>query len=869
MSNEDELLGMHMITSTPKHPIILQMDLSDGRQKIDIRFSAHPDHKPQNMSRYRLQANLQLVAGVMRHRAKDRQCLAISFQDPPKYYRLTSNPEKTHDAGAEQWKEWPKMWERQTDIDNDMQARDTEPISLVRTDPIIDTGRWLTYRLDLKHDDETIRRVDEFCLALNHHNIQVKEVSDLPLLNRTETEAWKYLDPHKASQPSDLHQMQDDLVHLDFDVRYQLEACISQHCINEYNMKLAFFQQLSGLDKATALNLLENVADSRFMYHDPMTIFFAPELRASRKRRAPLGCVLMHAVTITPTTLRISTPTVEVSNRVIRDYSHHQDRFLRVKFEDEDYIGRLWASATSSNQEEVYSRIERALKQGIDIAGRHYDFLASGCSQFREHGGYFFARLPNLNADMVREKLGQFQVINVVAKYAARIGQCFSTTRSVRQLPRNLNCVTINDVKGKVDQKVYCFTDGVGGVSPFVAQLIADEFRINCPAGDYPSVFQFRMGGNKGVLAVDPELKGITVALRPSQRKFESNTQGLEIIRVSSYATAYLNQQIILVLSSLGVPDKVFVDKMVNELKRIDLAMTHRQTALDLLLKNVDFNQVTVAMAEMIMDGFMETKEPFVLSLLQLWRAWRMKFLKEKAHMAAEQGAFVLGCTDETKTLSMNDAGGLPEIFIQVKDDTGNYKPQEGICLLARNPSLHPGDVRVVKAVFCSKLLHLKDVVVLPQKGDRDLANMCSGGDLDGDDYLVMWDKALFPPESGWNYSPMDFTPPIPRMGVGVVTKDQLTENFINYIKNDRLGTVATLHRAWADWHSKAGGVKHENCQRLAQLHSIAVDFPKSGIPAEIDEYLYQPPKWPHWMEKKGKPKDKIHHSKAVLGQLY
>ena len=62
--------------------------------------------------------------------------------------------------------------------------------------------------------------------------------------------------------------------------------------------------------------------------------------------------------------------------------------------------------------------------------------------------------------------------------------------------------------------------------------------------------------------------------------------------------------------------------------------------------------------------------------------------------------------------------------------------------LLARNPSLHPGDVRIVRGVDVPALHHLKDVVVVPQTGDRPIVNMSSGGDLDRDEFLVIWDRA-------------------------------------------------------------------------------------------------------------------------------
>lgn len=54
----------------------------------------------------------------------------------------------------------------------------------------------------------------------------------------------------------------------------------------------------------------------------------------------------------------------------------------------------------------------------------------------------------------------------------------------------------------------------------------------------------------------------------------------------------------------------------------------------------------------------------------------------------------------------------------------------------------------------------------------------------------------------------------------------------------------------------------------LAALHSKAVDYVKTGEPAEMPKRL-RPRKWPHFMEKKFKPKDATYHSNKILGQLY
>lgn len=55
---------------------------------------------------------------------------------------------------------------------------------------------------------------------------------------------------------------------------------------------------------------------------------------------------------------------------------------------------------------------------------------------------------------------------------------------------------------------------------------------------------------------------------------------------------------------------------------------------------------------------------------------------------------------------------------------------------------------------------------------------------------------------------------------------------------------------------------------RLASLHSMAVDYVKTGEPAIMPREL-SPRKWPHFMEKKHRSKDKTYVSRKILGRLY
>lgn len=473
---------------------------------------------------------------------------------------------------------------------------------------------------------------------------------------------------------------------------------------------------------------------------------------------------------------------------------------------------------------EVFTRVKRAMINGLMIGDRHYEFLAFGNSQFREHGAYFIAPLPHFSAQRIRDWMGMFKDIKGVALYASRLGQCFSTTRAISG--------SKVEIKQSTDVKVgkYCFTDGVGKISAFLAQLAASELGIDQSMTGAPSVYQFRLGGCKGVLAVSPDAKMREIHIRPSQYKFPTNHEGLEIIRWSQFAASTLNRQLILILSSLGVPDSTFIQKLKMQLSNLERAMKEEKVALALLQKDIDANQMTLTIAAIILDGFFANKEPFLTSLLRLWRAWSIKYLKEKARILVNDGALLLGCTDETGQLKgyqtaspgsdMRDdkEASLPEIFVQLSKGPHD-KPQvvKGPMLLARNPSLHPGDIRVVCGVDIPQLRHLKDVVVFPQTGDRDIPSMCSGGDLDGDDFLVMWDRDLLAHD--WNQEPMDFSP-LERVAINrEITMNDITSFFVTYMKNDTLPSIAHAHVAQADFADD--GVKDEKCKSFESVRSI------------------------------------------------
>ncbi|KAF2632565.1 RdRP-domain-containing protein, partial [Macroventuria anomochaeta] len=861
-TGEMSLVNMHEVDTIGRVQIMLNL----RRKELEIQFPLTIDDETHQFCFLLPISQLSYI-----HKTQDgsgSSALIIPFDRPPHFFvqkKPTMSDDTPFPTKERVWNIWSTFFRKTDVVDSCTREKmQVQPLMDHKGSAIIDIGHWTIYRLSFDNGTLPGPKFKEFRSALVDFGVTFQDCDQFTIssghpssLSNMLGEEFTGTHSHlKASHKTSFFEdFAVDQVHLTFPVRYQLEACLSNGYIKESSVTRDFLTKLASMDARRAIHILEKVVDKQYVYYDPMDIFKI-RLKITSQRSIPKHCVMERSVNITPTMMHVASPTMEVSNRITRQYVADADRFIRVKFSDEKGEGAI-RNISGDRAGELFNRVSRAMRNGIVVAGRYYEFLAFGNSQFREHGAYFYAPTSTKSAHDIRVTLGQFDHIKTVAKYGARLGQCFSTTRAMQT---TVNVHKIPDI----ERNGYTFTDGVGKLSLFLAQMAAQDLGLYNAFDDPPSLYQFRLGGCKGVLALDPAITKKEVHIRPSQFKFEAPYTGLEIIRCSSLATPFLNRQIIVILSDLGVPDDVFIRKQQQMVNAYELAMTDKTEALNCLLKHIDMNQTTLTMASMVLEGFLDTQEPFMMSLLNLWRASAIKELKKKARIAIDEGAFVLGCVDESGTLrghrdepqSRLDAtreekiSTLPEIFIQVDDTSrkGHYKVIEGICVLARNPSLHPGDIRVVRAVDVPALHHHKNVVVLPQTGDRDLANMCSGGDLDGDDYMVLWDQNLIP----------KIVDPIDISEVG--------DFFVTYMKNDSLGQIAHAHLAQAD--DQPSGVDSNICLELAKLHSQAVDYSKSGIPA-IMEHTLRPMKWPHFMEKRHLPTNRIYQSKNILGMLY
>ncbi|KAI4158772.1 MAG: hypothetical protein LQ342_007167 [Letrouitia transgressa] len=392
---------------------------------------------------------------------------------------------------------------------------------------------------------------------------------------------------------------------------------------------------------------------------------------------------------------------------------------------------------------------------------------------------------------MVIKDLGDFSAIRSPAKCAARIGQAFSQTFSSVALSRSA-IREIPDVK----RNNRVFSDGVGA---------------------------------KGMISLDSRLHGEALCLRRSMIKFEApNSIDIEICGAGfKPLPLYLNRPLIKILEDLGVPDWSFVYLQAEAVEQLRITTLNPVNAANFLQRNLIGKAARLSwlIRKLSYIGMSFQDDHFLRSVLELAVLIQLKELKYRSRIYVENGMTVYGIMDETDFLEEG------QIYCSVQNDKSGMV-LTGRVVITRNPALHPGDVQCVDAVDAPKGSPLRDVhncVVFSSKGKRDLPSQLSGGDLDGDLYNIIYDNDLFPQRT---CEPADYAI-APPLDIGrEVTRSDMTAFFILFMENDQLGRISTLHQTLAD--QKADGTFDPQCILLAQLASTAVDFSKTGIPADL-----------------------------------
>ncbi|KAL5987597.1 RNA-dependent RNA polymerase 2 [Asimina triloba] len=670
---------------------------------------------------------------------------------------------------------------------------------------------------------------------------------------------------------------------LAYEVLFQVNALVHSQKISGPMVVNDLLDRLSGLPVETANGILLKLNKMQSTCDDP--VMFIQEYLKSMKRnqKHPLpssqrmlqsqNLMSCHRVLVTPCRVFFLGPELETNNYVVKHYAEYANDFLRVSFVDEDW-SKLPSDALSTRIEhglfstpfktKIYSRILSVLQDGFTIGSKRFEFLAFSASQLRSNSIWMFASNEKVTAENIRDWMGHFTKIRSVSKCAARMGQLFSSSLQTFCVPPQ-DVQIIPDIEVVTDGMKYCFSDGIGKISLSFARLVAQQ----CGLDYVPSAFQIRYGGYKGVIAVD-RTSFRKLSLRQSMLKFESKNIMLCITKWSESMPCYLNREIISLLSTLGIEDEKFELMQKEQIECLDKMLTDRDVALN-VLEGTAGGEMRATLTKMLLQGYEPNVEPYLSMMLKSHREFQLHDMRSRCRIFVQKGRVLMGCLDETGSLDYGQAyiritltraeleNSSQKFFHRVDEKTSVIV---GRVVVTKNPCLHPGDIRVLQAVYESIFEEsgLTDCIVFPQKGKRPHPNECSGGDLDGDLYFICWDENLIPSSTN---APMDYIGRRPRLMDHEVTLEEIQKFFIDYMINDGLGIISTAHVVHADREPMK--CRSSKCVQLANLHSMAVDFAKTGAPAEMPRAL-KPKEYPDFLEREDRP---VYTSPGILGKLY
>ncbi|XP_007036161.2 PREDICTED: RNA-dependent RNA polymerase 2 [Theobroma cacao] len=670
---------------------------------------------------------------------------------------------------------------------------------------------------------------------------------------------------------------------LAYEILFQLNSLVHTQKISIASVDTDLIDILRVLPVETAVMILQKFHKLLSTCYNPVSFVkenlpvsernFQSRPLSSFKRLIDHNVMSCHRALVTPSKIYCLGPELETSNYVVKNFAEYASDFMRVSFVEEDW-GKLSANAISTSVQlgifskpfrtKIYHRILSVLQHGIVIGDKRFEFLAFSASQLRSNSVWMFASNDKVTAEDVREWMGCFKKIRSVSKCAARMGQLFSSSLPTLVVPVQ-DVKIIPDIEVTSDGINYCFSDGIGKISLPFAREVAQK----CGLNDTPSAFQIRYGGYKGVVAVDRN-SFRKMSLRGSMHKFESKIRMLNVTKWSESMPCFLNREIVTLLSTLGIKDEAFETLQQEQLHLLGQMLTNREAALDVLqsLCGADSQNILV---KMLLQGYEPNVEPYLSMMLLANHESLLSDLKCRCRIYVPKGQVLVGCLDETATLNYGQVYvrlSIKKAELEHADQNFFHKVDEktaiviGKVVVTKNPCLHPGDVRVLEAVYEAELEDkgLVDCLVFPQKGERPHPNECSGGDLDGDQFFISWDKDLIPCQTD---APMDYTGSRPRIMDHEVTLEEIQKFFVDYMINDTLGAISTAHLVHAD--REPDKARSEKCLELATLHSMAVDFAKTGAPAEMPRSL-KPREFPDFMQRVDKP---MYASLGVLGKLY
>ncbi|KAI6680174.1 hypothetical protein NL676_034055 [Syzygium grande] len=432
---------------------------------------------------------------------------------------------------------------------------------------------------------------------------------------------------------------------------FLLKAVIHKNVFSQHQLSESFFGLLKSQPKAVNLAALKHICSYKRLVFDACKrpkilqewLLNNPKLLKNQKEWNNI--VEIRRLIITPTKTHCLRPEVELSNRVLREYKNVADRFLRVTFMDEGLQtmnANVLKSVSFTHKTKIFKRVRTIMTNGFCLWGRRYSFLAFSSNQLRDWSAWFFSEDKKIDVKKIRAWMGKFKNRNT-AKFAARMGRCFSSTYATAEVPQEEVYHDLPDI----ERNGYCFSDGFGTITPDLAREVAEKLKLEL---DTPSAYQIHYAGYKDVVACWPSKgDGIRLSLRSSMNKFRSNHTTLEICSWTRFKPGFLNRQFVTFLSVLKVPDEVFWDMQAKMVFKLNLMLVDSDVAFDVLTSSCAERGNIAAI--MLSAGFRPRSEPNLKGMLTCVRAAQLRGLRGKARIFVPSGRWTMGCLDELGVL--------------------------------------------------------------------------------------------------------------------------------------------------------------------------------------------------------------------------
>jgi RNA-dependent RNA polymerase len=132
----------------------------------------------------------------------------------------------------------------------------------------------------------------------------------------------------------------------------------------------------------------------------------------------------------------------------------------------------------------------------------------------------------------------------------------------------------------------------------------------------------------------------------------------------------------------------------------------------------------------MLLQGYEPNVEPYLSMMLQAYHENSLMELRSRCRIFVPKGRILIGCLDESGILDYGQVYvriTMTKAELQCCDQSFFRKVDEststiiGEVAVTKNPCLHPGDIRVLEAVYDVELEEkgLVDCIIFPQNGGR------------------------------------------------------------------------------------------------------------------------------------------------------